>query len=570
MTPAMGQIIFMACGISKSFPGVQALSAVDFDLREGEVHALVGENGAGKSTLTHIIAGVETADCGRMQLYPVRKEAPLRCSNGVYPVRNKPNSERTEASRGTSNGVYGQRYQPEGRADAEAHGIRMVMQELHLVANLSVAENIFIEKLPNRFGFIDYDKLNRTAREIMQQVGLEDIDPGVPVRFLGIGQQQMVEIAAGLSRRCRILALDEPTASLTEREIELLFAQIKKLKAEGVGIIYISHRIEEVVRIADRVTVLRDGKVISTGQASQLSVSDIIRMMVGRDLEHEQLRRAGKARPMEAAAGSAPSSGGAGQIALRVVGLTRGRKVRDVSFEVRRGEILGVAGLMGSGRTETMRALFGADCPDSGEIYLYGASEPAKIRTPHDAVRNGIAFLTEDRKQQGLFLPLPVRMNISLTRLRDVSRLGWINTSKERSVAGRYVDTLAVRCSSAEQNVRELSGGNQQKVVIAKWLYRNCDILIFDEPTRGIDVGAKFEIYHMLADLAEKGKAIIFVSSDLKELMAICDRIAVMSAGRLINIFNKEQWSEEKIMSAAFSEYVKVATEIKNSLCKEH
>ncbi len=511
MTPATRQTIFTASGISKSFPGAQALSAVDFDLREGEVHALVGENGAGKSTLTHIIAGVETPDSGRMQLYQ-------------------------------------QWYQPDGRADAEAHGIRMVMQELHLIANLSVAENIFIEKLPSRFGIVDYNKLNRTAREIMTQVGLEDVDPGVPVRFLGVGQQQMVEIAAGLSRRCRILALDEPTASLTDREIELLFAQIKKLKAEGVGIIYISHRIEEVMRIADRVTVLRDGKVISTNPTSELSVSDIIRMMVGRDLEHEQLRRAGSV----------------GQVALRVVGLTAGDKVKNVSFEVHRGQILGVAGLMGSGRTETMRALFGADRADSGEIYLYGASKPVKIRKPRDAVRNGIAFLTEDRKEQGLFLPLPVRMNISLTRLRDVSRLGWINTSEERSVAGRYVDTLAVRCSSAEQRVSELSGGNQQKVVIAKWIYRNCDILIFDEPTRGIDVGAKFEIYRMLADLAEKGKAIIVVSSDLKELMAICDRIIVMSAGRLAATFDRGEWSQEgsrsagvqKIMSAAFSGYV--------------
>ncbi|MHC4173854.1 MAG: sugar ABC transporter ATP-binding protein [Planctomycetota bacterium] len=499
MTSATRETIFTASGISKSFPGAQALSAVDFDLREGEVHALVGENGAGKSTLIHIIAGVEIPDSGRMQLHE-------------------------------------QLYQPEGRADAEAHGIRMVMQELHLIANLSVAENIFIEKLPSRFGIIDYNKLNRTAREIMKQVGLEDVNPGVPVRFLGVGQQQMVE------------ALDEPTASLTDREIELLFAQIKKLKAEGVGIIYISHRIEEVVRIADRVTVLRDGKVISTNPTSELSVSDIIRMMVGRDLEHEQSQQAGSV----------------GQAALRVVGLTAGDKVKDVSFGVHRGEILGVAGLMGSGRTETMRALFGADRADSGEIYLYGASEPVKIRKPRDAVRNGIAFLTEDRKEQGLFMPLPVRMNISLTRLRDVSRLGWINTSEERSVAGRYVDTLAVRCSSAEQRVDELSGGNQQKVVIAKWIYRNCDILIFDEPTRGIDVAAKFEIYRMLADLAEKRKAIIVVSSDLKELIAICDRIVVMSAGRLAATFDRSEWSQEssrsagvqKIMSAAFSGYV--------------
>jgi len=510
MRSATSKTLFRACGINKSFPGVQAVSAVDFDLREGEVHALVGENGAGKSTLTRIIAGVEAPDSGRMRL-------------------------------------YGQQYQPNGRADAEAHGVRMVMQELHLIANLTVAENIFIEKLPSRFGFVDYDKLNLAAREIMEQVGLGNLDPSVAVRFLGVGQQQMVEIAAGLSRRCRILALDEPTASLTDNEIELLFAQIKKLKAEGVGIIYISHRIEEVIRIADRVTVLRDGKVISTRSTSELNIKDIIRMMVGRDLEHEQLRHAGEA----------------GQVALRVVGLTLGDSVKDVNFAVRRGEILGVAGLMGSGRTETMRAIFGADRPDSGEIYLYGASEPIKIRTPRDAVRHGIALLTEDRKEQGLFLPLPVRTNISLTRLRDISRFGWMDIVEERSVAARYIAALDVRCSSTEQTVAELSGGNQQKVVIAKWIYRDCDVLIFDEPTRGIDVGAKFEIYRMLAELAEKGgpasrepKAIIFVSSDLKELMAICDRIMVMSAGRVAATFDRDQWSEEKIMTAAFSEYV--------------
>ena len=513
MKSATSGTVFRACDIDKSFPGVQALSAVDFDLRAGEVHALVGENGAGKSTLMSIIAGVQKPDSGQMCLYE-------------------------------------QQYEPSGRADAEAHGIRIVMQELHLISNLSVAENIFIEKLPNRFGIIDYDKLNGAAREIMKQVGLGDIDPDVPVRLLGVGQQQMVEIAAGLSRRCRILVLDEPTASLTDREIELLFAQIKKLKAEGVGIIYISHRIEEVIRIADRVTVLRDGKVISTNTTSELGISDIIRMMVGRDLEHEQLRgsrKAGSRHDLKA-----------GRVALRVVGLTRGRKVRDVSFEVRRGEILGVAGLMGSGRTETMRAVFGADRPDSGKIYLYGASKPVRIRTPRDAVRNGIALLTEDRKEQGLLSALAVRVNISLTRLRDVSRFGWMDISKERAVAGKYIDALSVRCSSIEQTVGELSGGNQQKVVIAKWLYRDCDVLIFDEPTRGIDVGAKFEIYHMLADLAEKGKAVIVVSSDTKELMAVCDRIMVMSAGRVAATFGRGEWSQEKIMAAAFSQYVGV------------
>ncbi len=503
MTPATDKTLLTASGINKTFPGVQALSDVQFDLKEGEVHALVGENGAGKSTLVCIIAGVERSDSGQMH-------------------------------------VYGQPYQPQGRADAERHGIRMVMQELHLIANLTVAENIFIERLPSRFGFIDYQKLNRAAREIMQEVGLGDIDPSVPVRSLGVGQQQMVEIAAGLSQSCRILALDEPTASLTDKEIELLFGQIEKLKAQGVGIIYISHRIEEVIHIADRVTVLRDGKVVSTRPTSQLKITDIIRMMVGRDLQHEHLRGAGEV----------------GKVALCVEGLTLGDKVKDVSFEVCRGEILGFAGLMGSGRTETMRALFGADHAEAGQIYLHGSSAPAKIRNPHDAVRNAMAFLTEDRKGQGLLPALAVRENISLARLRDLCRFGFINTSEERAVARQYIDALSVRCASTEQTVSELSGGNQQKVVIAKWIFRDSDILIFDEPTRGIDVGAKFEIYHKLADLAEKGKAIIFVSSDLKELMAVCDRIAVMSAGRLVATFSRDEWSQEKIMSAAFSEYV--------------
>ena len=503
MKPAESKTIFKASNISKSFPGVQALTSVDFDLREGEVHALVGENGAGKSTLVSIIAGLQKPDSGLMQL-----------------------DERT--------------YQPGGKTDSEAHGIRMVMQELHLIPTLSVAENIFIERLPSKFGFVNYKKLNMAANQVMQRVGLGDIEPDVKVGHLGIGQQQMVEIAAGLSRRCRILALDEPTASLTDKEIELLFHQIRQLKTEGVGIIYISHRIEEVIDIADRVTVLRDGNAVFTGRTSDLNPGEIIFKMVGRDLEQQQLSHSSKPGP----------------VALRVAGLTVGQKVRDVSFEVYRDEILGVAGLMGSGRTETMRAVFGADRADRGRIYLYGADKPVEIHRPRDAVKNGIALLTEDRKEQGLLLSLAVRKNISLAKLSDISQFGWLNVSKERAVAGRYVEALSIRCSSTEQTVGELSGGNQQKVVIAKWMNRDCDILIFDEPTRGIDVGAKFEIYHMLADMAERGKAIIFVSSDLKELMAVCDRIMVMSAGRVAETFSRGQWSQEKIMSAAFSEHI--------------
>ena len=503
MRQANGKTLFTACGISKSFPGVQALREVDFDLKAGEVHALVGENGAGKSTLVHIIAGLQSPDAGVMHL-------------------------------------GGQKYDPRGKADAEARGIKIVCQELNLIPNLTVAENIFIERLPSRLGFIEYRKLNRAAKEVMGRVGLEDVEPDIPVRLLGVGQQQLVEIAAGLSRRCRVLVLDEPTASLTDREIELLFARIEELKAEGVAVIYISHRIEEVIHIADRVTVLRDGKVVSTQPTSESSVNDIIFRMVGRDLEHTQLRRS-----------STP-----GRVALRVAGLSVSEKVRHISFEARRGEILGTAGLVGSGRTEAMRAVFGADRAESGQLFLHESSEPAPIHTPRDAVRNGIALLTEDRKEQGLLLDLAVRENVSLTRLSEVSRFGWIDPGRERSVAQKYIDTLSIRCSSCEQQARQLSGGNQQKVVIAKWLFRNCDILIFDEPTRGIDVGAKFEIYRMLAELAQQGRAIIFVSSDLKELMAICDRIMVFSAGRIAATFEKGQWSQEKIMAAAFSGYI--------------
>lgn len=490
-------------GINKAFPGVQALWDVGFELEAGQVHALLGENGAGKSTLTRIIAGIETADSGQMIL-------------------------------------DGQPYQPTSRVSAETLGVRMVMQELNLIGRLTVAENIFFDRLPSRFGFINYKALNDAARDVTQQVGLENIDPTVTVDSLGVGQQQMVEIAAGLSRQCRVLILDEPTASLTDSEVELLFTQIARLKAEGVGIIYISHRIEEVLHIADRVTVLRDGKFVATREAEETDYDDIIRLMVGRELDPESLCCEPAKRTL----------------ALRVVGLCCGQKVRDVSFEAFGGEILGVAGLMGSGRTETMRAIFAADKLEAGAVYLHGSDRPAVLRSPREAVRQGIALLTEDRKEQGLFLSLPVGPNISITDLGGLSRFGWINGPRERKVAQRYIEALGIRCASSEQLTGQLSGGNQQKVVIAKWLYRDCDILIFDEPTRGIDVGAKFEIYRMLGELAGKGKAILFISSDVKELMAICHRMMVFSAGRVAETFERGQWTQEKIMAAAFSEYV--------------
>jgi len=488
--------------LSKSYPGVQALSHVDLELREGEIHALVGENGAGKSTLAKILSGLDRPDTGAMTL------------------RGRP-------------------YAPARRADAEDAGIRMVMQELNLIPTLNVAENIFLNRMPRRLGLIRRRRLHRAAAAVMARVGLAGVDPTTPIGDLTVGKQQMVEIAAGLAQRCDLLILDEPTAALTDAEIDLLFQQVRRLKAEGVSIVYISHRMEEIRRIGDRVTVLRDGQVIGTRPTGEVTLDEIIHMMVGREVG-EVHRTAGPA---------------AGDVALRVEGLRRGEAVRDVSFELRRGEILGFAGLMGSGRSETMRLIFGADRPDAGKIYLYGNARPARIRSPRAAVRRGIALLTEDRKQQGLLLPLSVGRNVTLSSMGSVSSLGCISSRRESAAAGAMVDALSIRCHSPHQPVQTLSGGNQQKVVLARWLYRDCDILIFDEPTRGIDVGAKFDIYTLLMGLAEQGKAIVVVSSDMLELLAICDRIAVMSAGKLAATFPRGKWTQDKIMAAALSEY---------------
>jgi ribose transport system ATP-binding protein len=497
-----GQILLSISGIGKSYPGVQALSDVGLEFRKGELHALVGENGAGKSTLSKILAGLEKPDVGRM----VFKEAD---------------------------------YSPAGKREAEALGIRMVMQELNLIPTLSVAENIFLNRLPSRAGVIKRKELEIEAQKVIGQVGLKGIDPAALVGALGVGQQQMVEIAAGLSRRCELLILDEPTAALTDSERELLFAQLGKLKAEGVCIVYISHRMEEIKRISDRVTILRDGIVRGTRNTADVDTPEIIHLMVGRDMEDAL---PSKAREK-------------GKRALRVEGLSRGGKVRDVSFELFKGEILGFAGMMGSGRTELLRLIFGADRRDSGNIYLYDSEIPEKLRSPRDAVRTGMALLTEDRKEQGLLLPLPVSVNTSLARMEGVSSRGWINAAKERAVAEDFADRLSVKCHSVNQPVKTLSGGNQQKVVMAKWLYRDPGILMFDEPTRGIDVGAKFEIYSMLMELAEQGRAIIMVSSDMPELLSVCDRIAVMSNGLLAGMFNRGEWSEGGIMAAALSGY---------------
>jgi ribose transport system ATP-binding protein len=489
-------------GLGKTFPpAVQALAGASLELRAGEVHALIGENGAGKSTLSRIVAGIEQPSAGDMLL-------------------------------------RGRGYAPASRRSAEESGVRMVMQELSLVPTLTVAENIYLERLPRRYGLIDRTRLRCEASALLADLGLDAIHPATPVGALGIGQQQMVEIARGLSAKCEVLILDEPTAALTAVETDSLFAQIARLTASGVAILYISHRLEEIVRIAQRITVLRDGAVVASQPSGQVTIPEMVRMMVGRAVPTTGLR---STKATEA-------------VALRVQNLTTRSGARNVSFDLRRGEILGLAGLMGSGRTETVRAIFGADPIVSGSIEIDG--RPARIRSPHDAVRAGMALVTEDRKAQGLLLPASIRHNITLASMRAFRAPGgFISRNREQERAEAMSRQLNVRASSIEQPASQLSGGNQQKVVIAKWLLRDPQILIFDEPTRGIDMGARFEIYQLLVSLAERGKAILVVSSELPELLLLCNRIAVLSRGKLARIFDDAEFDQDAIMRAALSEF---------------
>ncbi|WP_343722869.1 sugar ABC transporter ATP-binding protein [Herbaspirillum seropedicae] len=499
---SQGSPLLTLSGIGKRY-AAPVLDGIDLDLRPGQVLALTGENGAGKSTLSKIICGLVDASAGSMTL-------------------------------------DGQPYAPASRTQAEDLGIRMVMQELNLIPTLSIAENLFLEKLPRRFGWIDRKKLAEAARAQMEVVGLGELDPWTPVGELGLGHQQMVEIARNLIGSCRCLILDEPTAMLTNREVELLFSRIERLRAEGVAIIYISHRLEELKRIADRIVVLRDGKLVCNDDIGRYSTEQLVQLMAGEltkvdlDAEHRRI----------------------GAPVLRIRGLGRAPVVHPASLALHAGEVLGIAGLIGSGRTELLRLIFGADRAEQGEIFIGDSQEPARIRSPKDAVKAGIAMVTEDRKGQGLLLPQAISVNTSLANLGSVSRGGMLDHAAESSVAQDYVKKLRIRSGSVAQAAGELSGGNQQKVVIARWLYRDCPIMLFDEPTRGIDIGAKSDIYRLFAELAAQGKGLLVVSSDLRELMQICDRIAVMSAGRIADTFSRDDWSQERILAAAFSGYV--------------
>ncbi|MBR0718469.1 sugar ABC transporter ATP-binding protein [Bradyrhizobium liaoningense] len=485
-------------GIEKSFPGVRALHNAQFDLRSGEVHALMGENGAGKSTMMKILAGIYHRDGGEVLLdgKPVEINSPRQ---------------------------------------AQDLGIGIIHQELNLMPHLTAAQNIFIGREPRKAGgfLLDEAKLNAEAAEIFASMHLK-LDPRTLVGGLTIARQQMVEIAKALSYRSRVLIMDEPTAALNDAEINELFAIIARLKAEGVGIVYISHKMDELKRIADRVTVMRDGEYIGSVPAGETPVEKIIAMMVGRALTDE--------RPV------VPDHSNS-DIVLEVRNISRGSEIRDVSFSVRKGEILGFAGLMGAGRTEVARAIFGADRRDGGDILMHGRM--VDIRKPEDAVRAGIGYLSEDRKHFGLAVGMDVRNNIALASLsRFTGPGGLLKEPAMQQAAVHYVDQLTIKTPSDRQEVRLLSGGNQQKIVIAKWLLRDCEVLIFDEPTRGIDVGAKNEIYKLLNALAEQGRAIIVISSELPEVLRLSHRIAVMCEGRLTGILPAGA-SQEEIMHLA-------------------
>lgn len=410
-----------------------------------------------------------------------------------------------------------------------------------MLPTLSVAENLFLHDLPRRAGWIDRRRLRAAAREAMAQVGLEAIDPDTLVGDLGIGHQQMVEIARNLIGDCRLLILDEPTAMLTAREVDMLFEQVERLRERGVAIVYISHRLEELARISQRIAVLRDGRLVCVEPIERYDADQLVTLMVGRDLgERFDLGPRQTGAPL-----------------LRVERLSRRGKVHEVSFEVRAGEIFGISGLIGSGRTELLRLIYGADRADGGQVLLGDPPQRLSLRSPADSVRQGVALITEDRKGEGLLLDQSISANLALGNLPALARHGVIDRRREEALARRQVEALRVRCADTAQAVGELSGGNQQKVVIGRWLERDCQVLLFDEPTRGIDVGAKFDIYALLAELTRRGKALVVVSSDLRELMLICDRIGVLSAGRMVDTFERDAWTQDALLAAAFAGYKK-------------
>ena len=492
------KLLLKAEGISKMFPGVQALDKVDFDLYEGEVHVLIGENGAGKSTLVKIIAGAYQPDAGSLHL------------NGDEAKFNNPQ-------------------------EAQEAGVAIIYQEFNSIPHLNVAQNMYLGRFPKRFGgLIDHRKLHKEAAEVLKSLAL-NIDTNVFCASLGTGQKQMVEVAKALTIQSKVLIMDEPTASLTDREIEQLFKTIKTLKKNGIGIIYISHRLEEVKIIGDRVTVLRDGKCIGTINTAEAEIPELVKMMVGRDLKNMYAY--------------SKSSQKVGEEALRVENLVSGTKIKGASLSVRAGEIVGLAGLVGAGRTELARAIFGVDKYDSGKVFIFGKEE--KPKSPSDMVEKGFGFIPEDRKGQGLCLILTTSENIVLANLKKLFGGFFTNLNKEKKVVTNYIRDLRIATPSPSRMVQFLSGGTQQKVILAKWLCTNSRIFVFDEPTRGIDVGAKAEIHGLMRELVKNGAAILMISSELPEVLGMSDRIYVMREGSIVAELSCEEATQENVIAHA-------------------
>lgn len=485
--------------ITKAYPGAQALAGVDFAAQRGEIHALMGENGAGKSTLMKILAGVVAKDEGEILL-------------------------------------DGRAVNPQTPAEAQALGVSLVHQELSLAPNLSVAENIYVRREPRRFGalgFINWRELNARAKELLDQFELE-IEPDALVKDLSLAKRQIVEIAKALSVDAKLLILDEPTSSLETHEVELLFKLLRRLVERGLSLIYITHRMDEVFRIADRVTVLRDGRLVGTREKAEASADEIIRMMVGRALENLYPEKAERT----------------GEVLFELRGLTAQGKFYDVNLSVRRGEILGLAGLIGSGRTESMMAAVGHAPLDSGQVIIDGT--PVRIDSPRDALRLGVVYSPEDRKYQGLFLSQSVRANIVASSLHECAgRAGLMRRTAEQNLSAGFMRDLAIKAPDIESPVSALSGGNQQKVLLAKWLATRPRVMIVDEPTRGVDVGSKSEIHHLLRRFAKEGAAVIMISSELPEILGLSDRIVVFHEGRVSGEIEGKEATEEKVMRLA-------------------
>jgi galactofuranose transport system ATP-binding protein len=489
--------------IRKVFSGVTALDDVDFELVRGEVHSLVGENGAGKSTLIKVLTGAYQRDGGEIFLegQPVHFRSP---------------------------------------EEANHAGVVAVYQEVNLLMYRTVAENIFLGREPRKFGFLDWATMNRAAGEILQRLGL-DIDPKATLGSLNIALRQMVAIARGVSLGAKVLVLDEPTSSLTEKEVGILYDVIRRLKSEGVGIVYISHRFDELYAVCDRVTVLRDGKYIATRELADLERLDLVCLMLGK--QREELEKKGAT-----AFGEQHHHPAATAPLLRAENLTRGRRLRNVSLNAGKGEILGMAGLLGSGRTDVARAIFGADKVEDGKVYL--EDKEVKLHSPNDAIRAGVAFLSEDRKAEGIIPELSVRENLTLAALPTLTTAGIVSRARQREIVDKFMQRLRIKASSADQKIRELSGGNQQKVLLARWLCRNPKFLLLDEPTRGIDIGAKGEIQALVNELAESGLGVLMISSELEELVEGSDRVVVMRDGQLVAELKDEEISQDSIINA--------------------